>query len=455
MGIDNKAHSQFMDVIASTDRGRTAYRHLSEQALRTADQWYELEQAQPAGRRNDLEGIGNHVAELARTPLRVSVYGRPLDGKNHDLEDLYRKAYARSVRNNMFLSAMAKHWLNDRLAQRIADASAIRLMTWQARDAFDEEEYLAHLIGSSAAWRIRQEIKPSSRSGKASSGSANTTKARKPKPRFTKKELADPTPVYREIAWIQERDAEDVRLSVERRITKGTDPTESLVMEYGAYAPTGTMIGIDLETTGVSSNSSYIVDAGWESFDMTDGRAFDAERHTYGISKQRSELGIKDEITALTGIGTQTVAGFVPFQEDPDAQRRMMDALDGHVMVAHNANFERTFLMGNCAGFAESLRSGGIRIVDSMKVAQHSEDVRCQGFKLDDYARRNHALDADRDLFVPSGNGGTLRLDQGETERHLGLEDAHIMMRAMRNQLGLLHERHDHGERVMCDDTEI
>lgn len=193
MGIDNKAHSQFMDVIASTDRGRTAYQHLSEQAQRTAGQWYELEQAQPAGRRNDLEGIGNHVAGLARSPLRVSVYGRPLDGKNHDLEDIYRKAYARSVRNNMFLSAMAKHWLNDRLAQRITDASAIRLMTWQARDAFDEEEYLAHLIGSSAAWRIRQEIKPSSRSGKASGGtSANTAKARKSKPRFTKKELADP-----------------------------------------------------------------------------------------------------------------------------------------------------------------------------------------------------------------------------------------------------------------------
>ena len=73
MGIDNKAYSQFMDVIASTDRGRAVYQRLSEQAQRTADQWYELEQAQPAKRRNDLEGIGNHIAELARTPLRVSV----------------------------------------------------------------------------------------------------------------------------------------------------------------------------------------------------------------------------------------------------------------------------------------------------------------------------------------------------------------------------------------------
>lgn len=455
MNISSNAYSQFMDVIATTDHGRTIYQHLAEQARRTASQWYDLEQSQPAKRKNDLEGIGNHIAELARTPLRVSVYGRPLDGKNHDPEDIYRKAYTRSVRNNAFLSAMTKHWLDDEQARRIADASAIRLMTWQARDAFDEEEYLAHLIGSTAAWQIRQEIKPSSHSNRNSGGtSGNDTKAHKPKPRFTKTELADPTPVYREIAWLQGRDVEDVQLAIERRIANGADPVESLATEYGAYAPAETMVGIDLETTGVSPNDSYIVDAGWESFDMAAGHAFDAERRTYGVSDQRMGLGFKDDITALTGISTQTVDGFLPFQEDPDAQLRMLDALDGHIMVAHNARFERSFLIRNCAGFAESLRDGTIRIIDSMKVAQHSEDVRDQGFKLDDYARRNHALDADRDLSVPTGNGGMLRLDQGKQERHLGLEDAHIMMRAMRNQLELLHSRYERGERVMRDGNE-
>lgn len=451
MGISSNAYSQFMNAIASTSRGQAVYQQLAEQARRTASQWYDLEQAQPATRKNDLEGIGNHVTELARTPLRVSVYGRPLDGNSHDPEDIYRKAYTRSVRNNAFLSAMTRHWLDDGKARLIADASAIRLLTWQARDAFDEEEYLAHLIGSTAAWRIRQEIKPSSCSGGSSS---NTAKSHKPKPRFTKKELADPTPVYREIAWLQGRDVEDVRLAIERRIAGGTDPVESLTTEYGAYAPVETMVGIDLETTGVSPNDSYIVDAGWESFDMAAGHAFDAERHTYGVSDQRMGLGFKDDITALTGISTQTVDGFLPFQEDPDAQLRMLDALAGHIMVAHNARFERSFLIRNCAGFAESLRDGTIRIIDSMKVAQHSEDMRTQGFKLDDYARRNHALDADRDTCVPASDGGTLHLDQDETERHLGLEDAHIMMRAMHNQLGLLHSRYERGERVMHDGSE-
>lgn len=54
-------------------------------------------------------------------------------------------------------------------------------------------------------------------------------------------------------------------------------------------------------------------------------------------------------------------------------------------------------------------------------------------------------------MQVPSHDGGLIRLDQGERERHLGLEDAHIMMRAMRNQLGVLHSRYEHGERVMRD----
>ena len=227
--------------------------------------------------------------------------------------------------------------------------------------------------------------------------------------------------------------------------------TESIVTEYGAQPVAGVLVGIDLETTGTSVNQDYIIDAGWELFDMAMGRAFEAQRRTYGISKQRERLGISRNITELTGITTADVSGRIPFQEDANAQKTIITALDGRIMVAHNANFERSFLIGNCEGYAEALRDGRIRIVDSMKVAQHSEDVRVQGFKLDDYARRNHALDADRDMEVPSHDGGAIRLDQGEKERHLGLEDAHIMMRAMRNQLNALHSRYEHGEQVMQD----
>lgn len=437
MCANDETMDRFMDVIATTAQGREIYRQLAERAFRSAAQWHEVERSQPESRRNDLAGIGTHIERFSRTPLRLSVYGRPLDGSLRGPEELYRDAYARSVRNNAFLAAMLRHWLDDRRAFMVSDASAIRLLTWQARDAFDEEEYLAGLLKPSVAWNIRQEVKPSPKRQEG-----DPSKKHAARPRFSRKELSDPSPVYEEIARLQGRTVEDVRSTVERRTSAGADLTESLVEEYGAYAPSGTMVGIDLETTGVSPHDSYIVDAGWESFDMDSGSAFDAERHTYGIPSQRMRLGIKPGITALTGISAQSVAGSTPFQEAPDMQRRIMDALDGNVMVAHNARFERAFLMSNCAGFAEALREGRIAIIDSMMVARHSEDTRDQGFKLDDYARRNHALDDDRDMQVPSVDGGMIRLDQGEQERHLGLEDTHIMMRAMRNQLNLLHERH-------------
>ena len=131
----------------------------------------------------------------------------------------------------------------------------------------------------------------------------------------------------------------------------------------------------------------------------------------------------------------------------------MMATLDGRIMVTHNANFERSFLIGNCEGYAEALRDGRIRIIDSMKVAHHSEDTRARSFSLDDYARRNHALHDDCDTQVPSHDGGVIRLDQGERERHLGLEDAHIMMRAMRDQLNVLRSCYERGEQVMRNEA--
>ena len=362
-------------------------------------------------------------------------------------EDLYRDAYTRFVRNNEYLSAMKRIWLEGESSKIVEDASAIRLLTWQSRDAYDESEYLTGLIGQKNAEEIRQMVKPS-----RTHRSGETRDVPKPRPRFTKAEITDPSNVYREIAWLQDRDPDDVRGRVERRIADGMDPVESIVTEYGASPLAGTLVGIDLETTGTSANQDYIINAGWESYDMSDGRAFNAQRHTYGLSKQRERQGIGRDITDLTGITAVDVSGRIPFQEDAGAQKTMMAALDGCIMVAHNANFERSFLMGNCEGYAEALREGRIRIIDSMKVARHSEDVRTQGFRLEDYARRNHALDDDRDTQVVSSAGNPIRLDQGERERHLGLEDAHIMMRAMCNQVNVLRSRYERGEQAMRDE---
>ncbi len=438
----DKMMDEYLGQVANTDQGRDEYLRLAREAADTIGQWRGLEESVGG----PLAGTADHLLARLRDPLRISIEGRPLDGRVATPEDLYRDAYSRLVKNNDYLSAMRKAWLENDPSGIVGNASAIRLLTWQSRDAYDESECLAGLIGYQAAKTIRQQVRPSrSHSERKPSG------APKPKPRFTKTEAADPSGVYREIAWLQDRDPADVRRQVGRRIAAGMDQTESIVAEYGAHPTAGTLVGIDLETTGTSPNQDYIIDAGWELYDMATGRASDAQRHTYGLSKQRELRGIGRDITSLTGITTADVAGHVPFQEDADAQETMMAALDGRIMVAHNARFEQSFLIGNCEGYAEAVRDGRIRIIDSMKAAHHSEDARAQGFRLDDYARRNHALDDDRDMQVPSHDGGLIRLDQGERERHLGLEDANIMMRAMRNQLGVLRSRYERGERVMRD----
>lgn len=446
MNVNSRMMEEYLEQVATTDRGRVEYLRLVRSAGNTVEQWRELEKGLGGSTGRVLAGVVDHLLGLIHGSLRLSIEGRPLDGGAMSPEDLYRDTYARFVRNNEYLSAMKRVWLEGESSKIVEDASAIRLLTWQSRDAYDESEYLAGLIGYRTAKEIRQQVKPS-----RASQSGRPSVAHRTRPRFTKNEIAHPSNVYREIAWLQDRNPDDVREHVERRIADGMDMTESLVVEYGARQVSGTLVGIDLETTGTSANQDYIIDAGWESYDMDDGRAFDAQRHTYGLSKQRVRQGIGKDITVLTGITTDDVRGHVPFQEDADAQKTVMAALDGRIMVAHNANFERSFLMSNCEGYAEALRDGRIRIIDSMKVAHHSEDTRAHGFRLDDYARRNHALDDDRDTQVPSHDGGLIRLDQGERERHLGLEDAHIMMRAMRNQINVLYSRYERGEKVMRD----
>lgn len=105
--------------------------------------------------------------------------------------------------------------------------------------------------------------------------------------------------------------SESVDEQVERRIANGMGQVESIVAKYGACPMSGTMVGIDLETTGISTNQDYIIDAGWELYDMATGRISDAQRHTYDLSaSSKASAGI---LTELTGITTADVAGHIPF----------------------------------------------------------------------------------------------------------------------------------------------
>lgn len=434
-----------MDMVARTDAGREEYLRLTAHASQDADAWQAAADGMPQ-RGDALAQVGDVLTAAAVRPLRRSVEGVAIDGGSADAAELYRDAYAAWQDVHDTAKAMEHLWYAPH-SPAPACADAMRLLTWQLRDAHDELDWLARTIGSDAAARIRADVL-------GPAAPKRTYHRRKPKatPRFRGSELDDPTPVYREIALLQDRAVEEVRQDVEDAEAQGMRPGEAMVRAYGAAAPRGVLVGIDLETTGLSPYSDYIVDAGWERYDLAEGRAFDAQRHTYGISAERAALGLRRQTVELNGIDVPQLEGFAPFQEDVAAQRRMMEVLEGATMVAHHARFERHFLTNNCAGFAEAVREGSTRILDSRMVAVHADDYRSRGFTLEDYARRHGAIDAAQGVRLPATDGGVLALDQGEDERHLGLEDTHIMMEALHRHLTQLHDRFAKGEPVMVDD---
>lgn len=426
------------DVIATGDAGIREYLRLAEGAAVTAPQWREY--AQQSGNRM-LDGLGEWIIRMVHEPLRLSKRGEPIGNAAVDSRAmyLYERTYRRVFRQSEYLRVMRKAWLDDEATHRIETADAIRFLTWQVRDAHDELDYLAKGIDYTDIQRIKRAVTGKSVRGHAEKKSEART--RKPRKYFTDKDFNSVAGIYHEIGLLQDRDPKAVQKCVDDALAAGTSLEAALLEQYAAFPPAGVMIGIDLETTGTSSSGDTIIDAGWEHYDMDTGEASEAQRHAYGLSPERGELGLKPDITDLTQIHTDDLKGLTPFEEDTEAQHVMMDVLRGHIVVAHNAKFETNFLLSQCDGFGEALHGGTVQVLDSLSVAHHCDPVREQGFALDDYARRYGALGDDRTIEIPAAGGGMIHLDQGMKERHLGLEDTHIMMRALREQVLTIQHR--------------
>lgn len=205
-----------------------------------------------------------------------------------------------------------------------------------------------------------------------------------------------------------------------------------------------TVLGIDLETTGINPWRSYIIDAGFERMNMRSTLpldavqsaiytepyyafedAYDQARLQFGVPR-RCALADHTFIRELTGIDVNSLAdnGMLPFDEWPAAQRSLLRRLTEQPYVAHNATFEHKYFQFNVEGYAEAYRDGHIVIIDTLPMSQYwdkgsvpSEDHPHGDNTLDAYAKRQGALPEDHN------------------ERHLGLEDAHIMLVAMKHHL--------------------
>ena len=221
-----------------------------------------------------------------------------------------------------------------------------------------------------------------------------------------------------------------------------------------AYLPgrgIDTVMGIDIETTGTDPARDYIIDVGFEYMNMmsarpadfpseytyeqssyTPGCAYGQSRLSFGVTDANAEVG-NPFIAKLTGIDVRergAASGCRIFDEWPEAQSGLLQRLVQQPYVAHNATFEHGFFMLNVTGYAEAYRAGGIVIVDTMPMSRQWDPGSVETPEhpygdntLDAYAKRQGALQAD------------------QNERHLGLEDAHIMLVAMKHQLEWLREQ--------------
>lgn len=218
-----------------------------------------------------------------------------------------------------------------------------------------------------------------------------------------------------------------------------------------AYLPgrdVDAVMGIDIETTGIDPARDYIIDVGFEFMNMASprpagepetyayeqgyyaaGDAYGQSRLAFGVPPENAALG-NTLIAKLTGIdvrGRSSEAGYRLFDEWPQAQAGLLARLTQQPYVAHNATFEHSWFMLNVAGYAESYRAGRITIIDTLPMSRQwdpgavpTNEHPYGDNTLDAYAKRQGALDS------------------AHNERHLGLEDSHIMLVAMKHHLAAL-----------------
>ncbi|WP_338010467.1 hypothetical protein [Bifidobacterium gallicum] len=222
-----------------------------------------------------------------------------------------------------------------------------------------------------------------------------------------------------------------------------------------AYLPgrdVDTVVGVDIETTGVQAYRDYIIDVGFELMNLQspspDGHtqyamyadpayapqhAYGQARLAFGVPRLAATLD-NEFIRELTGIDVRErgAAQYRPFDEWPQAQQGLLNVLMQHPYVAHNATFEHKFFMFNIAGYAEAYRDGHITIIDTLPMSRQWD----AGSMPDD----EHPY-GDNRLEAYAQRMGSLPTDMGE--RHLGLEDAHIMLEAMRTHLAQLKQAHE------------
>lgn len=180
----------------------------------------------------------------------------------------------------------------------------------------------------------------------------------------------------------------------------------------------GTVLGIDIETTGRAPERGYIINVGWELMDLTStAEPREPEAHYCGLPELYREAGVP--LNEIHHITWDDLEGNTPFRQDAQLHKTLLKLMKKYPYMAHNAAFEDSWFMLHLPGYAEARRAGKIIPIDTRHICRSLDgEVKTlpresAAASLENWARRR----------------GTLAADANEL--HLGLDDTDLMLRTV------------------------
>src|SRR5438105_82041 len=202
------------------------------------------------------------------------------------------------------------------------------------------------------------------------------------------------------------------------RVRRGGDFPRVRAMAIFYALPSSTMFAraiafVDLETTGATPTGDRITEIGIVR--VADGELVD--EWTTLVNPERS---IPEEIRILTGITNEMVRDKPTFAE---LRREVLERLDGHLFVAHNARFDYGFLKHEFRRCALAFTAD---VLCSVRLSRRLYPE-ADGHSLDALIAR-HGL---QDTFLPRDGASQPRAPEAaaRTGRHSALGDARAIWR--------------------------
>lgn len=209
----------------------------------------------------------------------------------------------------------------------------------------------------------------------------------------------------------------------ETAVMKTAGPTlADLALAYHEKPVSGTILGIDIETTSRFPDQGYIINIGFEFWNLG-SKTVPVDPHAayFGMPELYREKGVP--LSEIHHITWQDLDGRPLFRSDKAAQKALLTAMKKVPFMAHNAAFEDSWFMLHIDGYAEARKEGKIVPIDTREICRRLDPEfrsllpASRPASLENWARRRGTLAAH------------------EVEQHLGLDDVDLMIRTVQAEL--------------------